>query len=114
KPYSFPKGEVSTQNLLAFAEYFRQGGSTYYESWMNKALQIAETSRFDKADVICIGDGLPNQFSKDWSQVQDDWNSRRKAKGMKCYSVLFGDEKGARFLSGISDDVKTISNMCED
>jgi uncharacterized protein with von Willebrand factor type A (vWA) domain len=114
KTYDFPKGEVSTQKFLAFAEDPRCGGETYYECWMNEAIETAETSRFDKADIICIGDGLPNKFSKDWPQVQDDWNTRRKAKGMRCYSVLFGDKTGERFLSGISDDVKTISDMRED
>lgn len=109
KAYQFARGEAKPNELLATTEWFYNGG-TEYGTWMAAALKLVETSKFDRADVICISDG---EVYID-QQLESDWNRRRKARGMRCYSVLIGDQSGASTLARISDAIATIDNLTQD
>ena len=77
---------------------------------MDTALKLTESSKFNKADVICVSDGDVN-IPPD---LENDWNRRRKAKDMRCYSVLLGSEYGKEALGRISDGFATVDNMRQD
>ena len=109
KAYEFPKGETKASELIAATEFF-YGSGTEYSTWMQTALKLVETSKFSKADVICVSDG--DVYISE--ELEKDWNSRRKAKGMRCYSVLLGGEYGKEALGRISDGLATVDNMRQD
>jgi uncharacterized protein with von Willebrand factor type A (vWA) domain len=110
KVYEFPRGEATPNDLIACTDYFIKGG-TEYHYWMQKALSLVEMSRYDRADVICVSDGevsIPHD-------LETDWNRRRTAKGMRCYSVMLGnDRQGASVLGRISDAIATIGDLSAD
>lgn len=109
KVFEFLKGEAKPSELIAATEFF-YGGLTDYETWMQTALKLVESSKFSKADVICVSDGdvtIPDALEK-------DWNRRRKAKDMRCYSVLLGSDYGKEALGRISDGFATVDNMRQD
>ena len=107
--YEYPKGEVDPGALMKCTDFFFKGG-TSYEYWMQRALAMVERSRWDKADVICVSDGDVHISP----QLQADWNRRRAAKGMRCYSVLLGDESGAAQLGRISDALCKVGDLAAD
>jgi uncharacterized protein with von Willebrand factor type A (vWA) domain len=107
--YEYPKGEADPDALMKCTDMFI-GGGTNYEPWMHTALNMVEKSRWDKADVICISDG----DVKITAQLQAEWNRRRAAKGMRCYSVLLGDESGAAQLGRVSDALCKVGDLAAD
>ncbi len=110
KTYTFPKGEASPRELLEVTEFFYNGNDTQYEPWMKEALKILDAGKFDKADVIHISDGLAHVSR----ELEAEWNNHRKQRGMRCYSVLLGDQGGAGVLGSISDAIVTIENLAQD
>lgn len=109
KMFEFSKGEADPRQLIAAADYF-SGGGTQYEEWMARSLKLVESSKFNRADVICISDG--EVYISD--ELEKNWNRRRKAKEMRCYSVLLGDEQGGHELSRISDAIANIDDLKDD
>ena len=53
----FPKGQATPAEVIACASFFFNGG-TVFEPWMGKALELVDGSQFEKADVICVSDGI--------------------------------------------------------
>ena len=110
KVYEFPKGETKPAELIDCTDYF-SGGGTEYRYWMEKALTLVESSRYDRADTIIVSDGevdIPTDLER-------SWNNRRATKGMRCYSVMLGlDRQGTNTLARISDAVATINDLADD
>ena len=75
---------------------------------MQEALKQVEDSRFTRADVICVSDG--EVYIEE--ELEASWNTRRKAKGMRCWSVYLNNSPVyAETLGRISDGLVTIDNM---
>ena len=53
---------------------------------MGKALELVDGSRFEKADVICVGDGISDVSP----EAQAKWVRIRTERGMWAYGVLKG------------------------
>jgi uncharacterized protein with von Willebrand factor type A (vWA) domain len=107
KSFVFPKGEATSTELVATTEFYF-GGGTEFEPWMNEALKQVEDSRFTRADVICVSDGEVHIGA----ELEASWNRRRKAKGMRCWSVYLNDNpRWSETLGRISDGLVTIDNM---
>jgi uncharacterized protein with von Willebrand factor type A (vWA) domain len=53
---------------------------------MGKALELVDGSRFEKADMICVSDGISDISPED----QAKWMRRRTERGMRAYGVLKG------------------------
>ncbi len=109
KVFTFLKGEGAPKELIATTEWF-YGGGTAYHPWMQEALKIAESSKFDRADVICVSDG---EVYID-PELERDWNTRRKARGMRSYGVLLGAGQFAKTLAQVCDAIVTIDNLTQD
>jgi len=109
KVFEFSKGEVPPSELIAATDFFICGG-TSYDEWMKRSLKLVERSKFNRADTICISDG--EVYITD--ELEKNWNSRRKARDMRCYSVLLGDEQGGEVLSRISDAIATVDDLRDD
>jgi uncharacterized protein with von Willebrand factor type A (vWA) domain len=105
----FPKGEAKPAEVIACANFF-YGGGTVFEPWMNKALEFVDGAQFEKADVICISDGVTNILE----QAQAEWKRRRAERGMRAYSVLIGTTQGEALLNEISDVVFCLSDLRDD
>jgi len=105
----FPKGNSTPDEVIACAEHFFNRG-TVFEEWMEKALELVDESAFEKADVICVSDGL----TEIESDVQEEWRKRRAARGMRSYSVLVGTTQGEELLHAISDAVFVLDDLADD
>lgn len=110
KIFEFPKGEGKPSELMSNTEFFFNGNSTYYEAWMQQALSLVEQSKYNKADVIIVSDGEVRISAI----LEQDWNTRRKAREMRAYGVLLGAPGAAPTLARVSDAITTIDNLTAD
>ncbi len=102
----FQKGDASPAEVITCAEFFFNGG-TVFEPWMAKALELVDGSQFQKADVICVSDGIADVSE----QMRGEWTKRRTERGMRAYSVLIGSDDGEDLLSEISDAVFHLDDL---
>jgi uncharacterized protein with von Willebrand factor type A (vWA) domain len=102
----FPKGEATPAQVIACASFFFNGG-TVFEPWMEKALELVDGSQFEKADVICVSDGVSDVSP----EAQAEWTRRRAERGMRAYGVLIGSNQGEALLDEISDAVFRLEDL---
>ncbi|HKR58740.1 MAG TPA: hypothetical protein VJS64_03320 [Pyrinomonadaceae bacterium] len=102
----FPKGEATPAQVIACASFFFNGG-TVFEPWMRKALELVDRSQFEKADVICVSDGI----SDGSPEAQAEWTRRRAERSMRAYGVLIGSNQGKALLDEISDAVFRLDDL---
>ena len=107
--FHFPKGKGSHTDIISCIDHFYNGG-TVFEPWMAEALTLVDQAAYDKADVICISDGLASIAA----QARADWQHRREERGMRAYAVLIGTNQGAGALASISDALLTLDNFAGD
>jgi uncharacterized protein with von Willebrand factor type A (vWA) domain len=105
----FPKGEATPAEVIACASFFFNGG-TVFEPWMKKALELVDKSRFEKADVICVSDGISDVSP----EAEAEWTKRRAERGMRAYGVLIGSNQGEALLGEISDVIFRLDNLRSD
>jgi len=105
----FPKGEATPAEVLACADFFFNGG-TVFEPWMEKALELVDGSQFEKADVICVSDGITAISS----EAQAEWRKRRAERSMRAYGILIGANQGEALLGEISDAVFRLDDLRDD
>jgi uncharacterized protein with von Willebrand factor type A (vWA) domain len=105
----FPKGEAIPAAVIACADFFFNGG-TVFEPWMGKALELVDGSQFEKADVICVSDGITPISA----EVQAEWVKRKAEHNMRAYGVLIGANQGEALLGGISDAVFRLDDLRDD
>lgn len=105
----FPKGKGNHSDVIACIDHF-YGGGTAFEPWMAQTLSLVDQAVYDKADVICISDGLTHIDV----QTRAEWQRRREERGMRAYSVLIGTDEGASILASISDAMMTLANLESD
>src|SRR5262245_15034038 len=102
----FSKGQATPAEVIACASFFFNGG-TVFEPWMEKALELVDGSQFEKADVICISDGISDVSP----EAQAEWTKRRAERGMRSYGVLIGSNQGEALLGEISDAVFRLDDL---
>jgi uncharacterized protein with von Willebrand factor type A (vWA) domain len=105
----FPKGQATAQETIACASHFFNGG-TVFDEWMDEALNLAGQSTFDKADTICVSDGVGRLNS----ETLANWQKMRADRGMRSYSILIGSGEGEQLLWQISDAVFCLNDLAED
>ncbi len=111
--YQFARGQASLADLAACAEHFDDGG-TSFEPWMREALRLVDTAAFDRADVICISDGL-TALSE---EMEQEWNRRRTERGMRVFGVLLeaseeAREAGAEVFARMADIFLPLSSLAD-
>jgi uncharacterized protein with von Willebrand factor type A (vWA) domain len=110
KTFEFPRGEATPQQVMHMTEFFFGGGTNFWP-WMEEALRLVETSVYAKADVICISDGAAFLTT----EQEQQWNERRKAKEMRCRSILIGrDATSEQLLGHIGETITTIDDLSLD
>ena len=107
--FQFREGRATPSELIATTEWFFAGG-TVYDEWIAETLRLVDASRFDRADVVCLSDGEVSVSPT----LELEWNRRRLARGMRCYSVLLGDDTGATTLARVSDALVTLADLTDD
>lgn len=107
--FPFPKGQTPYAEVLACTEFFF-GGGTAFEPWMESALTLVDQSRYDRADVICVSDGLTSVHP----DMQTAWQHRRQQRGMRAYGVLIGTRQGAGVLASLTDAMLTLDSLQDD
>lgn len=109
KVEAFPKGHATAQETIACASHFFNGG-TVFDEWMDEALNLAGQSAFDKADTICVSDGVGRLKP----ETLANWQKMRADRGMRSYSILVGTSQGEQLLWQISDAVFCLDDLAED
>jgi uncharacterized protein with von Willebrand factor type A (vWA) domain len=105
----FPKGQATAQETIACASHFFNGG-TVFDEWMDEALGLVGQSAFDKADSICVSDGVGRLKP----ETLANWQKMRTDRGMRSYSILIGSNEGEQLLWQISDAVFCLDDLAED
>jgi uncharacterized protein with von Willebrand factor type A (vWA) domain len=105
----FPKGEARHAEVIACASFFFNGG-TVFEPWMEKALELVDGSQFEKADVICVSDGISDVSP----EAKAEWARRRAERGMRVYGILIGSNQCETLLDEISDAVFRLDDLRDD
>jgi uncharacterized protein with von Willebrand factor type A (vWA) domain len=74
---------------------------------MGKALELVDGSQFEKADVICVSDGISDVSP----EAQAEWARRRAERGMRAYGILIGSNQGEALLDEIGDAVFHLDDL---
>ena len=109
KTQFFSKGQASPEEALQIAEFFYNGG-TAFEPWMEKTLELIDQSAFDKADVICVTDGLASISAT----VKSNWLQTKAARAMRAFGILIGTDEGASVLASITDAMLPLDMLKND
>jgi uncharacterized protein with von Willebrand factor type A (vWA) domain len=109
KTQFFSKGQASAEEALQVAEFFYDG-STAFEPWMEKALELIDQSTFDKADVICVTDGLASISPN----VKANWLQTKADRAMRAFGILIGSDEGASVLASITDAMLPLDMLKND
>lgn len=105
----FPKGQASAQAVIACASHFFNGG-TVFDEWMSAALKLIADSAFQKADCICLSDGVGHVEA----DTLANWQKTRAEREMRAYSILIGTEEGEEALREFSDTVFCLDDLSTD
>ena len=108
--HRFPKGQGEHAAVIACVDHFDDGGHTFFEPWMERALQLIDEAPFDRADVICVSDGLTTIKPR----MVAEWQRRRQERGMRAYAVLIGTDQGAGVLASIVDALLPLDDLERD
>lgn len=111
--YHFGRGQATLAGLVECAGHFENGG-TCFEPWMREALRLVDTASFDRADVICISDGLA-EISE---TVEAEWNRRRAGRGMRVFGILLEEQtrtraEGAATFARVADTTLSLSALTD-
>lgn len=109
KVHEFEKGEATPAQVLDCVEHF-YGGGTIFEPWMERAVELIDESRYNRADVICLSDGI----ARISLEARNLWNERRVKREMRAYGVLLGTRVGLALLGEITDRVFTLDDLTKD
>lgn len=113
RTYHFVHGQATLAELVECAGHF-DSGNTRFEPWMHEALRLVDTASFDRADVICISDGL-SDISE---ETETAWNQRRSQRGMRVFGILLEESAGAQTegaatFARMSDTTLTLSALTD-
>ncbi len=107
--YDFPKGQGPHQKVMQVCDAFI-GAGTRFEPWMEVATTIINESKFNRADIIAISDGLTSINPG----VKERFNQSRTMRETHVYGVLIGTDQGAAELASISDAMLTLEQLEND
>jgi uncharacterized protein with von Willebrand factor type A (vWA) domain len=74
---------------------------------MAEALRRVNAAQHNKADVICVTDGVAGVSDA----VAAQWKQARRDREMRAYGVLIGGGAGAGLLARVSDALCTLDNL---
>jgi uncharacterized protein with von Willebrand factor type A (vWA) domain len=104
--HHFPQGRATTEEIITCMEHFF-GGGTVFDGWMAEALRRVNAAQHNKADVICVTDGVAGVSDA----VEAQWQQARREREMRAYGVLIGGGAGAGLLARVSDALCTLDNL---
>jgi hypothetical protein len=110
--WHFEKGEADMADLLDCMSYFACAGREDYGHLMKTILELAEDSRYDKADALLVGDAIKGAAIGLNRMPIAHWNELRAKRGMRAFAILLGDEAQNMF-DGMCDEVTRISSLTD-
>ena len=105
----FPKGAATPAQTISCASHFF-GGGTVFEPWMEQALALVDEAAFEKADVICISDGIADVSAT----AQAEWLKKRAERKTRAYGILIGTTQGEDVLGHLTDAVFCLADLRAD
>lgn len=109
KTERFPKGAATPAQTMACASHCF-GGGTVFEPWMEQALAMIEEAAFEKADVICLSDGIAAVSEA----AQAEWRKKRAARKTRAYGILIGTTHGEEVMEQLTDMVFRLDDLRAD
>lgn len=106
KVTTFPKGKVTSNELLDIAKNFMGGGTSFKEP-LNQATKIINKDKFKDADIVFITDGeakINDQFAK-------RFNDLKSKKEFNVLSLVLKLEGRTDQLAKVSDRVIRIEDL---
>ena len=105
----FPKGAATPVQTMACASHFF-GGGTVFEPWMEQAMLLVEEAVFERADVICLSDGIASVTET----AQAEWQKKRAARKTRAYGILIGTTQGEEVMEQLTDAVFCLDDLRAD
>ncbi len=105
----FPKGAATPAQTMACASHFF-GGGTVFEPWMEQAMLLVEDAMFEKADVICLSDGIASVTES----ALREWQEKRAARKTRAYGILIGTTHGEEVMEQLTDMVFCLDDLRAD
>lgn len=105
----FPKGMATPAQTMTCASHFF-GGGTVFEPWMEQALAMVEEAAFEKADVVCLSDGIADVAA----DAQVEWQKKRAARKTRAYGILIGTSQGEEVMDQLTDAVFCLEDLRAD
>ena len=105
----FPKGMATPAQTMTCASHFF-GGGTVFEPWMEQALAMIEEAAFEKADVICLSDGIAAVSVA----MQVTWKEERAVRKTRAYGILIGTTQGEEVMEQLTDTVFCLDDLRAD
>jgi hypothetical protein len=102
--FKFPAGQRDPLEVLAYAEHFFEGG-TSYEGPLDLARAIVAEK--PTADVILVTDESAGSVSRSWVQ---GWRSFREQSGLRSWGVAV-DAAVAPVLRDLCDNVRSVTDL---
>lgn len=113
KSFLYPKGKITTKDLIQLATIFLNGGTKYTPALKDTLTLIKNNKRFKKADIIFVTDGEPyddnivEQFAKNELKPFKDKN------GLNIMSVLLGGTN-EKYVKVFSDKIIHAKDFLDD
>lgn len=103
--FFFERERFNPMDVVEMAERFSSGG-TDFEAPLQQALDIIQTSKYKKADIVFITDGdcgMSDEFLRKFNRIKED-------KEFFCQGILIGSGRTGT-LKEFCDDITIIDNI---
>lgn len=77
---------------------------------MEQALALVDEAAFEKADVICISDGIADVVA----DAESEWQKKRAERKTRAYGILIGTTQGEDVLGQLTDAVFCLADLRAD
>ncbi|MED4077582.1 VWA domain-containing protein [Lysinibacillus fusiformis] len=106
----YTKGKITTNEIINIATNFLDGGTNFHKP-LAKAVQFIDKSKFKKADIIFVTDGVANVDAG----FQKAFLQKKKDKDFSMLSVIIGSSNSADgVLKVLSDKLVLASDFTND
>jgi uncharacterized protein with von Willebrand factor type A (vWA) domain len=106
--HEYKKGKISTDEMVKLATTFLGGGTSFMVP-LEAALETINKSRFKKADIVFVTDGLAGLYE----QFLERFNNVKREKEFSVLSIVLGEEN-TETVEKFSDRVVKASDFTDE
>lgn len=109
KTKQYPKGNISTSQMVDLCEHFMGGGTEFFRP-LSESLKLIRGSRFKNADIIFVTDG-EDSLSR---QFLINFRKEKEKLGFSVLSLLIGNEADRNTVRAFSDEIYHSSDFADE